>query len=320
MSWTRRWGIIGSIALAQIGIIVGYQALVSPGPAPVCAEEMVTPAIPVQTAPPPQAGGVLLPMPGSALSPGGMGLPVIPPAGGKCAPTSSEQPVTVQVPDLGVLPAIGSGPPQPGMVTGRPDPNLLPVAATNPPMDAMSPQAPVPPGGLPPCGPTTPPVFHGDGLPKIDMPDGLLHDLRSAPPPIQATKIEPEPVGPCPWNLNMEIIDGRTHLVAKNGPDVQFKVICEKLDLQTPRGRINATGKVTITTENVEGTCERLTISWHEDAVVLEKAKMKCKLDGQDADFNAEQMTLRLSRVLPVNHVIPTPVSETESSPDLPRP
>ena len=39
MSWTRRWGIIGSIAVAQVGIIVGYQALVSAGQTPASAEE-----------------------------------------------------------------------------------------------------------------------------------------------------------------------------------------------------------------------------------------------------------------------------------------
>jgi hypothetical protein len=38
MSWTRRWGIISCLALAQLGLIVNYQAFLSGGPAPARAE------------------------------------------------------------------------------------------------------------------------------------------------------------------------------------------------------------------------------------------------------------------------------------------
>jgi hypothetical protein len=116
------------------------------------------------------------------------------------------------------------------------------------------------------------------------------------PKPQDQSKAEP-PLA-CPWNLSMEIIDGRTQLTARNGTDVQFKVSCEKLDLQTPRGRLDASGKVTIASENLQGTCEKLTISWHEDVVVLEMVKLNCKLEGQAAEMQARELRLRLSRVI----------------------
>jgi hypothetical protein len=104
---------------------------------------------------------------------------------------------------------------------------------------------------------------------------------------------------PCLWNLAVNIVAGRTHLTAQIGKDVKLAVSCDVLDVQTPRGRISAAGKVKVTSDHFEGTCERLTISWQEDVVVLQKVQLKCKLEGQAADLYAEELRLRLQRVQP---------------------
>ena len=79
--------------------------------------------------------------------------------------------------------------------------------------------------------------------------------------------------------------------------DVKFTFSCYKLDVQTPRGRIEACSKVNVVSDNLEGTCERLTIAWQEDVLVLEKVQLKCKLEGQAAELNAELLRLRLNRM-----------------------
>jgi len=97
--------------------------------------------------------------------------------------------------------------------------------------------------------------------------------------------------------LSVEIINGRTQLTAQNGKDVKFTVSCDKLDMETPSGAIHACGKVKLATDSIEGCCEKLTISWQEDIVILDKVQLKCRLEGHDADLNAEQLRVRLSRV-----------------------
>lgn len=291
MSLTRRWGIIGSIAVAQLGIIIGYQALVSPGPEAACAQEIVPPGgLPAPSGSPPKAaqhpvceqlpqGIVAVPSPAPNLKPGNELIPV--------APTFSL-----------------SIPPLPPEASGQ----IVQVGAKDPPMPPVqnSGQAPLPPASLTPAPPTVP----QNNQPQLPAPDVAPKGEGSKPQGVQEV---PQPtVSACPWNLTMEIIDGRTHLTARNGNEVQFKVECEKLDLQSPHGRMEASGKVKIASECLDGTCDRLTISWQEDVVVLEKVQMKCKLEGHEADLQAPSLRLRLSRVIPPTPPV-TPVSATES-------
>jgi hypothetical protein len=174
----------------------------------------------------------------------------------------------------------------------------LPITNNPPPTGAMTP----PPG--PSAQPNVPyldliPVAAKDGqlCPSVPPPD--LPGSGDSPP-VPLSKVDPAPVAVCPWNLSVEIVDGRTHLTAKTGGDVQFKIMCEKLELQSPRGSITASGKVMIASDSVEGVCDRLTISWHDEAVVLDKVQMKCKLEGNEADIQADQLRLRLSRFVEV--------------------
>jgi hypothetical protein len=229
MTWTRRWGIISSIVVVQLGILVGYQALLTGGPSAASAGQVPAPK------------GTEVPAPTVPITPP-IKLPAM---------VESAQPLP-PAPDF-------SGPQllDPGQI--------VPVSAkeATPPQPALQTLPPVQSGFVP--GPTPSPV---------------------AKAPVS------------PWNVALEIVDGRTRLTAQNGKDVKFTVSCDKLDMQTPRGRIEASGKVKVVSDNLEGTCERLTISWQEDVVVLEKVQLKCKLEGQAAELNAEQLRLRLNRMV----------------------
>ena len=272
MHWTRRWGIIGSIAVAQLGAIIGYQAFLTGGPAPVSAAQTV-PEKSTEAGPPAKADtkaeGPALTMPAIPLPPS---KPLVP----------ADLPIaTADSIPVGPLPASTGEPP-------LPTPGIQPVSAVQDPnaSTAYPPAFPAPQAGVP-------------GTLSIDVPAGKSPPPPTAPLP-PATYLQVAPTPACPWNLTVEIVDGRTRLTAQNGKEVKFTISCEKLEVQTPRGRIEASGKVQLATEHLEGGCDRLTISWQEDVVVLEKVQLKCRLQGQDADLVADQLRLRLSRVVPV--------------------
>jgi hypothetical protein len=300
MSWTRRWGIIGSIALAQLGIIVGYQALLSPGPARAFADDTVAPPVVVPTPPPAvgdgKGGPVMPPLPDMPPTVPGSAQP---PLNAGTLPKSNDLPTVPAVPPSNPIPDLTHGDPLPPssklpLPPGAVTPPSTPAPGVSIPCTQVVP-SPQPHTPLPCPGSAAPPPV---SIPPIQP----ISNQQSVPAgPLSLTPImeaKPETVPPCPWNLSMEIIEGRTVLTARNGTDVQFKMSCEKLDLQTPRGRMDAIGKVKISSENLEGNCEKLTISWHEDVIVLEKVQLKCKLEGYAADMQAEQLRLRLSRVL----------------------
>jgi hypothetical protein len=327
MSWIRRWGIIGSIALAQLAIIVGYQALLSPGPVAAYADETVPPPL-NGTMPPPvdNSASVTLPRPGEvALSAQGNAspppvspcplpksneppladLPLLPGKSDAAPPAAGTSPLPGPIPDLTrhdslVIPAGAKQSPVPGL-PGAP-------ASEQPSQSSAGPLAPTPlPGPIPPAP--------GSGQRGSPPPSPGI------PPAIAAgsNEVKPATIPPCPWNLTMEIIEGRTVLTARNGTEVQFKMSCEKLDLQTPHGRMDASGKVKIASEHLDGICEKLTISWHEDVIVLEKVQLKCQLEGSAAEMQAEQLRLRLSRVLATTPSDDCERPPTQQLPSAPR-
>jgi hypothetical protein len=107
---------------------------------------------------------------------------------------------------------------------------------------------------------------------------------------------QPKVEAPCPWTLRVEIVKGRTLLTAQSGQEVQFRVSCDTLDLQAPRGNIKAAGNVQVESDGLKGQCEQLSIAWQADQVVLEgNAVVKCQRDGQDMDLKAAKLSLRLS-------------------------
>jgi hypothetical protein len=74
----------------------------------------------------------------------------------------------------------------------------------------------------------------------------------------------------CPWSLQVEMVDGQTIVIATVNKKHEFKIVCKSLDLQTGKGTLRATGKVTITGDTFNGTCESLAIPLMEDRLVLE--------------------------------------------------
>jgi hypothetical protein len=126
----------------------------------------------------------------------------------------------------------------------------------------------------------------------------------------------------------MAIVEGRTQLEARNGKEVQFSVSCQQLDLQAPRGSIQAQGDVKISGSGLDGSCEKLTINWWCDHVLLEgHAELKCLREGQDVELKADRLSLKLSASSTVKGVGETaepptaePVKETDSGDQAKKP
>jgi hypothetical protein len=89
----------------------------------------------------------------------------------------------------------------------------------------------------------------------------------------QFQKGAPEPFdGPADnvWALHMETVHGKTVVHAIVHQKARFKIICERLDLQAPKGTLLAVGQVQISGEGFKGQCDRLTIALHRDNLTLE--------------------------------------------------
>jgi hypothetical protein len=256
MSWTRRWSVIGCMALAQLGAIIGYQALLRGEPSRASAEQpQLEPLRSLVQGPEAPAAAIVSPQERASTPP----IPV------PALPLPPLDPPTILPQNLtkAAQPVQGVDMPAPVVEPGPQVPvSILPVSGKEPPT----------------------PMPVGDS--SIPLPDNT-----------QAS-VEPPLAEVCPWSLNVEIIDGRTHLKAQNGKDVKLTVSCEKLDLQTPGGLIRASGGVKLTTDSIEGTCEQMTIAWNQDTVVLDKVRLKCRLEEQGAELHAEQLRIRLSHLV----------------------
>lgn len=220
------------------------------------------------TIPPPESGRVnpLVPPPGAA--------PMTPPSlsEGKWNPANLMKSETPPAGNIMQLKAqIPDQPPSPPPAVGIPTPPVAPGAAATP-------GAPV----------KSPPAF-----PKnLEIPP---------PPPLPGTTSEPaSAVKPLtsPWSFHLEIVDGKNLITAKVGKTVQFRVVCEKLEIQSPVGSIHATGKVKIQSEALEVSCDRLTIQLNDEAVLLEgTARMKCQHEGKELDLRSDSLSLKLSDI-----------------------
>jgi hypothetical protein len=105
-----------------------------------------------------------------------------------------------------------------------------------------------------------------------------------------------KPVITSPWTLQVEVVDGKTILTAFTSKDAKFRVSCDKLDLQAPRGHMKAVGAVSISSSGLQAACDSLTINLQEDLMLLEgKAQMKCLRDKRELEMKADRFSLRLS-------------------------
>jgi hypothetical protein len=79
-----------------------------------------------------------------------------------------------------------------------------------------------------------------------------------------------QPMTDSPWTLHLETTDGKTVLQAVVHRKAKFKVVCDRLDLQSPRGAMMAVGHVQLSGEGFQGACDRLSIPLHDDRLILE--------------------------------------------------
>jgi hypothetical protein len=197
------------------------------------------------------------------------------------------QPQTNAAPAPPVL-RVGSSP-QPA----APAPKESPVPTPFPPSVTVEPPNPVQRAPEPPLVPSTavktappdaPPPFD----PLVDVPL-----LPTGGPPA------PPPTPPaCAWTFQVAIVKGRTMLEARIGDDVQFTISCDRLEMKTPAGSIQAEGDVKVKGTNIEGTCKKLILLWSDERVQLEGCvKLKCKQEGQNVDLTGEQLSIKLAVV-----------------------
>jgi hypothetical protein len=66
------------------------------------------------------------------------------------------------------------------------------------------------------------------------------------------------------------MVDGQTVVTAMVNKKHEFRIVCQSLDLQTGKGTLRAIGKVQISGDALNGTCEQLAIGLHDDRLVLE--------------------------------------------------
>lgn len=84
-------------------------------------------------------------------------------------------------------------------------------------------------------------------------------------------------VTPSPWLLNMEVVGNQTQLIAKlrqpvfGRPAVEFKILCDRVEMKAPGDVVQALGKVTFAGAGLQGSCQRLTLPLHETQLVFEE-------------------------------------------------
>jgi hypothetical protein len=167
----------------------------------------------------------------------------------------------------------------------------LPIAPPLPGLPIPNPETPPSP---PPPNPDTPP-----GPPPLVTP----------PPGIS---VPAEKAADCLWSIQLEVVKGRTIVTAKAGKDASFRIECDQVDLQSPRGCLKATGKVKITGPGLDGSSNSLTLNLQEDRLVLEgDVKVESRRDNQDLELTGDRLNLRL-----INTTVEAKQSSSSSSQD----
>jgi len=331
-----RWLVIIGLVLAQVGIIVCYQGFLRgssdsphcPGCCVANKPQAAEPTPPVRiTQLPPPTDVVIPPVTphddGIFIGPAAVANQAMPPhlaAAPVDVSQAPEPPIPTPVPMAPPPPAFESPPAPPVAVQTEPPlapQTPFPVPSVSPPPVADSaPPSPPPPSD--PLVPVAPPARLNAPEPS---PAPGVPARAPIPPPAPTQPPQLPPVGPCPWTLKMTIVDGLTVVEARIGKEIQFRISCARLDLQSPRGSILAQGDVKISGSGLDGQCERLLINWSDDRLVVEgNAYMKCLRDGHDVELNAERMSLRLSESSTIKGVgkVKLPQAEEMSEPHEP--
>jgi hypothetical protein len=97
------------------------------------------------------------------------------------------------------------------------------------------------------------------------------------------------------WMIRVEVIKNMTHLVAAS-KSTEFHVQCQNLKVQSPTGDIQAEGQIKISAAGLDMDCERLTISWQNDWVVMEgKVRLQTEKGGQQLELIGDKLQLKLT-------------------------
>ncbi len=107
------------------------------------------------------------------------------------------------------------------------------------------------------------------------------------PAPAAPDKVVTKPIltENSPWTMHWEIADGHTTLTARLNKRLEFRIVCDRVKLESPDGALMAIGKVHFTGPGMKGKCDRLTISLVADSLVLDgKAELQVQ-QGNLADL-----------------------------------
>lgn len=100
--------------------------------------------------------------------------------------------------------------------------------------------------------------------------DRLVLQLRDAGnPPVPAPKPLPN-ARKAIWAFSFEQTDKGALIRAAIDKKNELTILCDHVDLQTQKGTLQAQGKVSVSAEGLQARCDKLTITLHDDTVLLD--------------------------------------------------
>lgn len=207
------------------------------------------------------------------------------------------EPAPAPAPVVAVVPTPEPAPaPEPEPQIVRPIDHEPAVRELPPTPVAPTPEpAPVAPVALPvPISSTV--VVEPDPAPVAPTPITLVATPVSVSTPPAAPRVAVTPTATSfPWRLKIEMVGGLTQLDICRGDELQLRVQCEKLDLQTPAGGLQASGKVRVSGPCVEACGDRLTIVWGSGHIAMEgHVRLICQNGQTKTELGAESIVFRL--------------------------
>lgn len=233
--------------------------------------------------------------------------PVMPLAESITAPLAPVKPSVVEFHSSGPLPL----PPLPvtPAPTGDTQPEPVPTLPDEMPETTEPAPLSVPKGLYPPgAKPATPKVIDADVQP-IPAPKEIEKVAPAEPPipikPVKQPLPQPKPleftppvgVEAAPWVIRVEVVNTQTHLIATS-KSAEFHILCQHLKVQSPTGDILAEGAIKVNAVGLDLECDRLTISWKNDWVLLEgKVHLQTEKDGQKVEMTGDKLQLKLTNL-----------------------
>jgi hypothetical protein len=188
-------------------------------------------------------------------------------------------------------------------ITTAPALETKPIESSLPPPIAAPAATPPKSIDVSPYGPANPPKDN-NVKPAIGSDDNYSRISGPVAPPANPTPVAKSKSSP--WSLHVEMVDGQTIVTATVNKRHGFKIICESLELETGKDTLKAVGKVKISGDALNGSCERLAISLIEDRLILEGAAevqiQKTTTNVSDAkpgafELKGETLNLRISEL-----------------------